>query len=897
MPIVGSTARSIARHIVQAREDEADVVRIQTGGRTVVSGQAPSGAGTAPPLAVSGISKSYGVVRALLPASFELARGEVHALVGENGSGKSTVVGILSGVVLPDSGTIRVGGRAANTHTPWESQRAGVVTVFQDGSLLGDLTVAQNLYLGTPSDERPAYRRVDPWARERLERFGLGRLSPGALAVTLSPGDRQLLEFARALMARPAVLLLDEATSALDASGVDVAIGFMREAADSGTAVLLVTHRLSEVFRVADKISVLRDGAWQGTRGVEGVDAAGLVELMAGTSVDMEFPERALPVDVGEPLLTARALRGPGYGPVDLQVRRGEIIGIAGADDNGQLPLLRGLTGLGVAGGLLEAQGTRLSTFRTAASAGVAYLSSDRSKESLFPSLPIRENLVAAVLPSLSSLGVISLRKERLKAYGSVEKFGIRLGSVEDPATSLSGGNQQKVALSRVLMTASRVLLIDEPTQGVDVRSRLDIYGMLRDAARSGAAVVVVSSDANELAGLCDRVLVMSRGQVVSEISGEQASEERIIHAFTGAQQEQMVVAEQRPVATSWSSSARAFLHVHQDALRLGLLGVMLLALAAYAQARNSTFLTTPSVYNVMLLALPLAAVAAAQFLVMFTGGIDISVGASMGVTVAVMSYLVGSSGLLGGLAISLVLAAGIGLLVGSSNAFIVERIRISPVIATIATLGILQGLGLLLRPQAAGAISIHLTNALTKPFGAFPVALLLLAVVFVLADVALRSSGRGLRLRAVGLNPLYAYRLGENAPRLRQISYVGCAILAALAGVLLAGQVGVGDSTVGNQYTLLAIAAPILGGASLLGGRGTFVGCLLGAVLLAMAETLPTVLALSDGTSFLLTGALTLVVLLIYTRGAWAYVVQSASRAVRARLRVRRSPASTPPA
>jgi len=868
---------------------------MRSAGRAAVSVDAPpedTGAATLEhhisPLAAAGISKSYGVVRALLPASFELNRGEVHALVGENGSGKSTVVGILSGVVRPDSGAVSLAGHEATAHTPWESQRAGVLTVFQDGSLLGDLTVAQNLYLGTPLAQRPLYRRAEKWATERLEQFGLGRLDPGSLADALSPGDRQLLEIARALMAQPAVLLLDEATSALDAAGVDIALDLMRKSADSGTAVLFVTHRLSEVFRAADKISVLRDGAWQGTRSAVGVDAAMLVELMAGTSVDVEFPDRPRPEEIGEPLLTALSLTGDGYGPIDIDIRRGEIVGIAGADDNGQLPLLRGLSAIDVVDGSLAAQGARVGTFRAAVHAGVAYLSSDRRKESLFPSLPIRENLVAGVLPNLSRLGVISPRRERAAAKRSVSDFGIRLGSVEDPVTSLSGGNQQKVALSRVLLTRSRVILVNEPTQGVDVRSRIDIYHLLRNAAKAGAAFVVVSSDASELAGLCDRILVMSRGRVVTELAGADASEEKIIHAFTGAQQERATAAEQETVRAPLLAAQRTFLRVHQDAGRLVLLVLLLCVLAGYAQGRNSTFLTTPSVYNVMLLALPLAVVAAAQFTVMFTGGIDVSVGATMGVTVAALSFWVQRQGLAAGLGLSLVIAAGIGLAVGAVNATIVERIRISPVIATIATLGILQGVGLLLRPQAAGAISLHVTNALTTSAGPFPIVLLVVAAVFVIADVALRSSGRGLRLRAVGLNPVFAYRLGENAPRLRQISYVGGAITAALAGVLLAAQVGVGDSTVGNQYTLLAIAAPILGGASLLGGRGTFVGCLLGAVLLAMAETLPTVLALSDGTSFLLTGALTLLALLIYTRGAWG-ALQNSYRTVRGSARGRR--------
>ncbi|MCW2953724.1 MAG: hypothetical protein JWQ48_2894 [Conexibacter sp.] len=830
-----------------------------------------------PPLVVRDIAKTYGVVKALQPTSFELAHGEVHGLVGENGSGKSTAVGIISGTVSPDQGTVLIGGVDCSRHTPWESQRHGALTVFQDGSVLPELTVAQNLYLGTPVALRPSYRRVPAWAAERVREFGLERLDVDAPADALSPAERQLLEIARALMAQPRVLLLDEATSALDAAGVDVALGLMRRAADSGCAVLFVTHRLSEVFRVADRISVLRDGIWRGTHAAGSVGTVRLVELMAGASVDVEFPDRARAEEIGPAVLSARELAGIGFGPVDLSLCRGEIVGIAGADDNGQLELLRGLAGVDVPDGRLEANGHPVSSFGDAVGAGVALLSSDRRNESLFQSLPIRENLVVGVLGKLAQGGVVSWAREKGQVRESIDRFGIRLGSPEDPITSLSGGNQQKVALGRVLATDPEILLIDEPTQGVDVRSRIDIYHMLRDSARHGLAVVIVSSDASELAGLCDRVVVVSRGAVVAELDGEHATEEGIVAAFAGAESGDGRAApaagtEPAPEPASRRrplSGLRRLARRHENVSRLGLLVALLVLLGAYAQAKNSTFLTTPSLYNIFLLALPLAAVAAAQFVAMFTGGIDVSVGGVMGVTVALLSFAVQGGSLIGGLLLALLIAVGFGLVVGAANATLVEKIRISPVIATIATLGILQGVGLLLRPTAAGTISLKLTNALTAKVWAVPWALIVLVVLFLVADRALRASGQGLRLRAVGLNPQFAYRLGVNAPRLRQYSYVVCASFAAVAGVLLAGQVGVGDSTVGNQYTLLAIAAPILGGASLLGGRGTLIGCLLGAILLATAQSLPTVLGLGDGASFLLTGGLTLIALLVYTSGA----------------------------
>jgi ribose transport system ATP-binding protein len=863
---------------------------------------APAG-GTGSDLSVDGVSKTYGPVHALRPLSLDLRAGEVHALVGENGSGKSTLVGIVSGAVRPDRGTVRIGGVALQRFAPWESQRAGVLTVFQDGTLIADLSVAHNLYLGTPRGQRPSFGKVDSWAAERLARYGLTRLDPGEPAGALPPGDAQLLDIVRALMANPRVLLLDEATSSLDASGVDVALDLMRRAADAGTAVLFVTHRLSEVFRVADRISVLRDGQYQGTDAAAGVTTQQLVRRMAGTDVTVEFPRRAAPGELGGEVLVARGLRGTTYGPVDLTVRRGEIVGLAGADGNGQLGLLQALSAVGLASGSLVIGGTRVGGFEAARKAGAAYLSSDRREESLFPSLSIRENLVAGVLKNLSRLGYLGFRREGAQAEASVGTFGIRLGSTADPVSSLSGGNQQKVALSRVLVTRPEVLLVDEPTKGVDVRSRIDIYHLLREATREGRAVVVLSSDAAELAGLCDRVVVLSRGKAVAEIRGEDASEERIIGAFTVAGHGEAggtaTGGETAGGAAAGPEPAAAGQAVHhrrrrsrrnsQDSLRLGLVVLVLLAIGGYTQSQASSFLSSASINNVLLLTLPLAVVAGAEFLVMFSGTIDVSIGATMGLTVAVLSFLFASQGTVAGLLLCLLLSLGIGIAVGAVNAFIVEKLRIPAVIATIATLGILQGLGLTLRPTPGGTINAAVTSALTTSVGPVPVPLIVVVAVFVLCDFLLRSTGRGLRLRAVGLDAVLAFRLGQNTPRQRQLAYVGCAVLASVAGILLAAQVGVGDSTVGNQFTLLAVAAPILGGASLLGGRGSFVGCLVGALLLALSEALPSVLNLSNGLSYVLAGALTLVAILVYTGAAWQ-VTAEVVREAALRRRIRRT-------
>ncbi|MCW2739841.1 MAG: hypothetical protein JWR45_263 [Blastococcus sp.] len=837
--------------------------------QTAVRDRQPFDSAEPPLLVASGLSKRYGAVQALQDVSITLAAGRIHALVGENGSGKSTLVGIVSGTVARDAGSVEIAGTTVQRARPAVSQRHGAITVFQDGSLIGELSVAQNLYLGTAPDRRPALSRMSGWADDLLHTHGFD-IDTSLPAASLPPGDRQLVEIIRAVAGEPRVLILDEATSALDSHGVDIVLELMRQVAAGGSAVLFVTHRLSEVMRVSDSVTVLRDGKYQGTHDAASVTPHRLVELMAGTRVDLEFPDRRGGAD-GAVLLTGTELAGAGFGPQDLQLRAGEIVGIAGADGNGQLPLLRSLACLGDSHGTVEVAGRRLRSYGAAVDAGVVYLSSDRRNESLFAGLTVGDNLGMGVLDELSSAGIMRTRKERSFVADSIERYRIRVGHAGQQPTELSGGNQQKVALSRVLAMRPQVVLIDEPTQGVDARSRLDIYRFLRAIADSGSAVVVVSSDASELAGLCDRILVMSRGQLTAELAGEGSTEEQIVGAFAVDHEmaaDAEVIGEgaesitpEVPVGRRRSWLGRTFT---AEGVRLLALVGLLIGLSLFAQSQNDTFFTESSIYNVLLVALPLVAVAAAQYFVLMVGGIDVSVGATMTLAVVLMSTFVETGGIGKVLLIGALVALGLGLTVGGINAFFVERIKISPVIATIATLGMVSGLAYIMRPTASGLISPELANVLMlSTVGPVPTALIVLLVLLVVIDVLLRRTGAGLRLRAVGLNGPFATRLGIASGRVRTLCYLLCAALAGVAGLILAAQVGIGDPNAGNNFTLLAIAAPILGGAALSGGHGSLVGAAIGAFILVLSQSLVTVLGLSDGTSFVFAGTLTLLALL----------------------------------
>ena len=822
-----------------------------------------------PLLVATGLSKRYGPVQALQDVSLSIAPGEIHALVGENGSGKSTLVGIVSGTVDRDTGGIEIAGTAVTTSRPSVSQRHGAITVFQDGSLIGELSVAQNLYLGTGAAHRPAYSRIGAWAQDLLNSYGFD-IDTELPASALPPGDRQLVEIIRAVAGNPSVLILDEATSALDSRGVDVVLDLMRRVAADGRAVLFVTHRLSEVMRVADTVTVLRDGLFQGTHLAADVTPQRLVELMAGTRVDLEFPDRT-PDGGGDVRLVARGITGPSYGPVDLELRTGQIVGIAGADGNGQLPLLKGMARVEDSQGAVEVDGKRPRSYGAAVDAGVVYLSSNRRTESLFLGLTVGDNLGLGVLDDLSTGGFMKIRRERSFVKDAIERYRIRVGHASQSPAELSGGNQQKVALSRVLAMNPKVVLIDEPTQGVDVRSRLDIYRFLRQIADSGSAVVVVSSDASELAGLCDRILVMSRGVVTKELAGIGATEESIVGAFA-VEHEIAADADVVPAAEALAEeqapprARRSWLRrsISADGIRLVALVALMVLLALFAQSKNDTFLTELSIYNVLLVALPLVAVAAAQFFVLMVGGIDVSVGATMTLSVVLMSSWATSGGSGKVLFVGLVISMLLGLAVGGVNAFLVERVQLSPVIATIATLGVVAGIALMMRPTASGLISPQLGVLLMqKRVGPVPMALIVLLAVLVVVDFVVRRTGAGLRLRAVGLNGLFATRLGIRTSWVRTLCYVLCAFLAGIAGVLLAAQVGIGDPNAGNSFTLLAIAAPVLGGAALSGGHGSLVGAAIGASILVLSQSLVTVLGMSDGTSYVFAGGLTLLALL----------------------------------
>lgn len=480
------------------------------------------------------VSKTYGGVHALSRTHLELQRGEVHALVGENGAGKSTFIKILSGAVRPDEGEIYLEGRPVRIDSPAHALHLGIRTVFQELTLIPDLSVAENLLLGREPGNRVLVYRRQALARagEMLAEYGLD-VDPREPVRRLPLSLRQQLEIVRALSFAPRLLILDEATSALAAHQVAWLFDLVRKAKDAGTAVLFTSHRWNEVKNISDRITVLRNGEHVATRNASELEEDEAVYLMTGRRLSVLFPERVASVRP-EVALQAQDLWAGQLRGVSLELHRGEILGIGGLQGQGQLDLFFALFGvLPLSRGTVRVAGhpVRLRGPKDAirAGMGIALVPEDRKTQGLLLPMSVQHNLTLGVLPSLSRFGVISARQEREWTSRMIHRLDIKAPSPGHPVAELSGGNQQKVVIGKWLLARSHILLLYDVTRGVDVATKHEIYELLMELASAGMAILFYSSDTEETAHLTHRALVLFEGAVVRELTGNALTTENLV--------------------------------------------------------------------------------------------------------------------------------------------------------------------------------------------------------------------------------------------------------------------------------------------------------------------------------------------------------------------------------
>jgi ribose transport system ATP-binding protein len=824
-----------------------------------------------PVLALSDIWKSYPGVAALKGVSFEASAGQVHALLGENGAGKSTLMGVAAASIMSDAGTISIDGEEIGAWSPSVAKQSGLAIVYQHPALLPDMTVAENLAIALPEELHEQGGSARAWMTEQLERIGC-HVRLGTRVDELSVAQRQLIEIAKALAFNPRVLILDEPTAPLGVDMVERMFEQVRAAAARDAAIVYISHRLPEVRQIADVVTVMRDGEVRATAPLEELSDEEILNLIIGRTVSMAFPPKRVAGASASAALTVEGLTARGFEDVSLHIEPGEIVGLAGIAGNGQSDVLRALAGLEPASGTVRLgdRDVPLGRSHAAHDAGVAYLSADRHHEGLQMTLSVRENAALSALPQFSSHGIVNRRTEVEHVERQREALDIRTASLDTTVASLSGGNQQKVGLARALLTEPRLLLADEPTQGVDAGARVEIYRILRETAAKGVPIMIVSSDGVELQGLCDRILVFSRGQVIEELAGDDVSEERMARSIVTATTHRRQGAV-RAGADAESRGERIRRFAKGDYVPAAILLLVIVLFGIYTWSVNDRVLNSFNLTSMLTLLAALAFISLGQLAVIMTGGIDISVGPLAGLTAVIASFFVVQGKSTGTIVLGFAIMLGAAAAVGLLNGTLVRFGGFTSIAATLTTSIALQGVSLLLRPEQGGFIKQSVSDVVQKTVGVVPVAFIVAIVLAIVLEYGLRRRKWGLRLRAAGSSERAAHQLGVHVDRTVVGAYVACSVLTFLGGVMLMAQLGVGSPTEGVSYTLSSITAVVLGGASLFGGRGSFIGALLGAALIQQIVNATTFLSLSQAWQYWLTGLLTLGAAAIYTRARHA--------------------------
>jgi galactofuranose transport system ATP-binding protein len=520
-----------------------------------------------PLLRMESITKSFAGVPALSGVDLTLERGEVHALVGENGAGKSTLIKIMTGAYTRDGGTMFLEGAPVAFRSPEEAQAAGVVAVYQEVNLLAFRTVAENIYLGREPRRFGLidWRRMYADAATLLKRLGL-EIDPRATLGSLNIALRQMIAIARGVSFGAKVVVLDEPTSSLTEREVSILYGVIRRLKAEGTAVVYISHRFDELYAVCDRVTVLRDGKFVATRPLAGLEKIDLVCLMLGKRREelRQGTTAFEPHDSAReavPLLRAENLmRGRRLNRVTIDAARGEIVGVAGLLGSGRTETARAIFGADTieAGEIyLEGKKLNLRTPRDAIKAGLAFLSEDRKAEGIIPELSVRENLTLAALPTLTKLGVVSREKQKEIVERFMKRLGIKAASADQKIRELSGGNQQKVLLARWLCKNPKLLILDEPTRGIDIGAKGEIQELINELAKSGLGVLMISSELEELVEGSSRVIVMRDGQRVGELRGKEISQDAIIHQMAEGDPTAMTVEPPEKSETKDSGSVR----------------------------------------------------------------------------------------------------------------------------------------------------------------------------------------------------------------------------------------------------------------------------------------------------------------------------------------------------
>lgn len=796
-------------------------------------------------LSLSGATKRFGGTVAIHDVSFDIRAGEVLALLGENGAGKSTCVKVLAGVYAPDEGHVLIDGASRVWSSPLDAQAAGIAVMHQHPGLFPDLSVGENIFFGrfptTPVgavDTRAMMRR----AASVLDLIGLD-VSPLQPLRTLSVSEQQLIEIARALSADSRILIMDEPTAALSHREVRKLFAVVENLKARGVGIVFVGHRMDEIFEISDRVAVLRDGELVGLEAADVLTRQKAIKLMAGRDITAEYPEREKAT--GKVVLEVENLSRAGeYREISFDVSEGEILGIGGLVGSGRTEVARTIFGITRSDGgriLIDGAEVSIGSSGDAMRHGIAYVSEDRLSRSLIPDFPIRVNGSLAVLDQCTRHGLIDPKREIAAVKEYLDRLKLRYASFEQPISGLSGGNQQKVVLSKWVATAPRILILDEPTQGIDVQSKAEVHAMIADLAQQGIAVILISSELPELLGMCDRIVVLNEGRQAATFAREEATATKVLDAATrklerGAPAETAEAEAEAPQDTpdrSADAGGNAFrrLFLRRE---LGLL-VAIFVVVIPVTILNPRMLGGSNLYSLTMDAALLGLVALGQMLVILTRNIDLSVASVIGLTAYSSAALMsGNPDLpaIAGIAFACALGAGLGAI----NGVIIAFGRVPSIVATLGTMSIYRGLHSLYAAGdqiSADEVPPHWLDLAGREVLGVPLIVVVSLLVLGTASVVLARTKWGRELYGVGSNPEGANLIGVPAKRRIFSAFVVAGLLAGLMGALWAARYATVDARVAFGFELTVIAAVVVGGVAIRGGSGTVLGIILGALAL----------------------------------------------------------------
>jgi len=485
-----------------------------------------------------GIDKAFGSNQVLKDAGFELRDGEIHALMGENGAGKSTLMKILTGVYTRDAGTVWVDGQEVLYKNPQEAEKAGIVFIYQELNVLFDLTVEENLFMGKEITKKFGIcdkKAMRDKAQEVMDKMGVN-IPVDATMSDLSVGQQQMVEICKALMVDAKVLIMDEPTAALTESETEVLFEVIESLKAKGVSIVYISHRMEEIFRLCDRITILRDGQYVGTEAIKDITMDDVVQMMIGREIGERYPQRD--VKIGAEVLRVEGLTHEKlFHDVSFSVRAGEVLGVAGLMGAGRTEIMQAIFGnLPICGGkvLINGQEVHIRNPREAIAAGIGFITEDRKTEGLMLEKSIAENMELCNLNKVSRKSVLSKNKAAALVRKGIEEFRIRCFGPQHECTNLSGGNQQKVVLAKWIYTDPQILILDEPTRGVDIGAKKEIYSVINDMAARGVAVIMVSSELPEVLGMSDRIMVVHEGRISGVIDGAEADQAKVMTLATG---------------------------------------------------------------------------------------------------------------------------------------------------------------------------------------------------------------------------------------------------------------------------------------------------------------------------------------------------------------------------